>query len=86
MSDNVKWMLPEPAPEPAKWEDAKPAKADVKPSETHTGTDPLGRAVGPAEDHTKVKKVLDPETGKEVTPDEARASVKKAAARRNQKK
>lgn len=45
---------------------AKAAKVDT--AATHTGTDPLGRAVGPAEDHTKIKKVRDPETGRVVTP------------------
>ncbi|GAB3990101.1 hypothetical protein [Nocardioides marmoraquaticus] len=27
--------------------------------ETHTGTDPHGRAIGPAEDHTKAKRDID---------------------------
>lgn len=73
---STKWMLPEPAPEPAKWTDKRAAKGDgddVRPSETHTGTDPHGRAIGPAEDHTEVKKVLD-EKGKLVTPRAPRRS------------
>lgn len=75
--DNVtKWMLPEPAPGPQKFRDAKPKKGDVAPSDTHTGTDPLGRAIGPAEDHHKIKKVRDAD-GKIVTP----KAEKKAAER-----
>ena len=42
--------------------------AKVNAAATHTGTDPLGRAIGPAESHTEIKKVRDPETGKVVTP------------------
>jgi hypothetical protein len=75
------WSLGGDAPEPQKVDLPKPPpttpegiaaaareQAKVKPAETHTGTDPLGRAVGPAEDHTEIKKVRDPETGKVVTP------------------
>jgi hypothetical protein len=80
MTDNTQWMLPEKAPEPQKWADAKPADPDkVKPSETHTGTDPLGRAVGPLEDHTVNKQVLDDE-GHLVTPT-ATGSERKAKKR-----
>lgn len=56
MSAPAKWSLPEPAPEPQKWPEPKKADPDVKPSDTHTGTDPHGRAVGPKEDHTKPKR------------------------------
>ncbi|GAB3663498.1 hypothetical protein GCM10027596_26740 [Nocardioides korecus] len=47
------------APEPATFPEAKKPRANVKPSATHTGTDPQGRAVGPAEDHTKLKRDVD---------------------------
>lgn len=56
MSDNAtKWMLGGEPPTPAEFPEApaKPAKTGLA---THTGTDPDGRAIGPAEDHTKRKK------------------------------
>lgn len=57
MSKPGSWTLGGKAPEPMTWpESTKPPK-DVKPSATHTGTDPTGRAIGPAEDHTKEKAV-----------------------------
>lgn len=37
------------APEPATWPEAD-QKPPVTGLDTHTGTDPLGRAIGPAED------------------------------------
>jgi len=40
----------------------------VNTAATHTGTDPLGRAVGPKESHKEIKKVRHPESGKVVTP------------------
>lgn len=68
MTSNSKWMLSGQPPEPATWADAKPAKGEVAPSKTHTGTDPLGRAVGPNEDHTKPKKIRNAQ-GRIVTPE-----------------
>lgn len=56
MSEPTKWSLSDEAPEPQKWPEPKKADPDVKPSESHTGTDPHGRAVGPKEDHTKPKR------------------------------
>jgi hypothetical protein len=68
MSGPAKWSLGDEAPEPQDVPlEPKQAPKDVKPSETHTGTDPLGRAVGPAEDHKKIKPVLNND-GKKVTP------------------
>lgn len=65
------WMLGGDPPEPQIWEDPKPLTkeeaARLVPSDSHTGTDPLGRAIGPAEDHTKAKKVLN-DKGEIVTP------------------
>lgn len=72
----VAWSLPDvEAPAPAEAPVAKElteaqAKrlADKGNLSTHSGTDPLGRAIGPAEDPAKVKKVRDLD-GKVVTPD-----------------
>lgn len=64
----ARWMLGGDPPEPQKVEPAKPAEVDdLRNGDTHTGTDPLGRAIGPREDHLKVKRVRDDE-GKIVTP------------------
>lgn len=53
------WSLGGDAPEPQKVEVVKPiGPAVVAPAHTHTGTDPLGRAIGPAEDHLAVKRVM----------------------------
>jgi hypothetical protein len=51
------WSLEgEDAPEP---QTEDPTVTDAEPDETgaatHTGTDPYGRAIGPAEDHTEPK-------------------------------
>ena len=62
------WSLGGDAPEPQIVKE--PASVDVKKintTDTHTGTDPLGRAIGPAEDHLRVKKVFD-EDGKVRNP------------------
>lgn len=62
------WSLGGDAPEPQIIKAPEPV--DVKKiatADTHTGTDPLGRAVGPAEDHLRVKKVFD-EDGKVRNP------------------
>jgi hypothetical protein len=40
---------------------------EIHPADTHTGTDPLGRAIGPKEDHLRVKKVFN-EDGEIVNP------------------
>lgn len=67
-NDATKWMLGGEPPEP---QTAKPAKAidvdDLRNGDTHTGTDPLGRAIGPRESHLHVKRVRDAD-GKIVTP------------------
>lgn len=77
MSSDLKWMLGGEAPGPQKWSDAKPSeKTDEEPSDTHTGTDPNGRAVGPKEDHTKPKPVLN-DKGQKVTPKSNRSLRKK---------
>ena len=67
----TRWMLEGDAPEP---QTSTPAKAltaaqakRLDTGATPTGTDPLGRAIGPAEDHTQIKKVRDAD-GKIVTP------------------
>lgn len=66
------WSLGGDAPEPQRIEDPKAPTASssskINTAATHTGTDPLGRAVGPAENHKEIKKVRDPKTGKVVTP------------------
>jgi hypothetical protein len=63
-----RWMLGGEPPEP---QNVKPPKApevdDLRNGDTHTGTDPLGRAIGPAESHLHVKRVRDSD-GKIVTP------------------
>jgi len=59
----TRWMLGGEPPEPQTLDTIKPPVDDSgKPlafatADTHTGTDPLGRAIGPREDHTKVKRV-----------------------------
>lgn len=56
--DPARWMLGGKPPEPQTIAPAKPPKVDdLRNGDTHTGTDPLGRAIGPREDHTKVKHV-----------------------------
>ena len=71
-SGPMPWALGGEAPGPAKFADAKvvdaKAGAKINTAATHTGTDPLGRAVGPKEDHREIKKVRDPDTGRVVTP------------------
>lgn len=53
------WSLGGAAPEPQKIVTPKPIDPKVVvPAHTHTGTDPLGRAIGPAEDHLDVKRVM----------------------------
>lgn len=61
--DPNRWMLGGEPPEPQTHKTTTPpVDANGKPlafstADTHTGTDPLGRAIGPREDHTKVKRV-----------------------------
>ena len=76
MSGNTAWMLGGEAPGPQKATlKPKAAPKDVDPLSTHTGTDPYGRAIGPAEDHKEPKKVLN-EKGNLVLPPEAKKSRK----------
>lgn len=73
MSDQTRWMLGGEPPEPQTREPAKPLvdadgePIEIRPGDTHTGTDPLGRAIGPAESHLHVKRVRNDE-GKIVKP------------------
>lgn len=74
-SGPIAWALsdvdaPEPRfNEPTKPQTATKAQAKKGPSGTHSGTDPLGRAIGPKEDPAVIKKVRDPISGKVETPD-----------------
>lgn len=64
-----RWMLGGDPPEPQKIETPKPPEVDdLRTGDTHTGTDPLGRAIGPREDHTKVKRVRSLDGEKIVKP------------------
>ena len=67
-ADATRWMLGGEPPEP---QNIKPKPAidvdDLRNGDTHTGTDPLGRAIGPRESHLHVKRVRD-DDGKIVTP------------------
>lgn len=74
------WSLGEDPPAPATADPApvsKPAKAGL---DTHTGTDPHGRAIGPAEDHTKPKLDADGLTVPEAA--KRREQARKAAERK----
>lgn len=51
------------APEAQEWPE-ETEKPTVTGLATHTGTDPYGRAIGPAEDHTKAKKDVDGKTAR----------------------
>lgn len=66
--DPSRWMLGGEPPEP---QNIKPAQAvnvdDLRNGDTHTGTDPMGRAIGPLESHLRVKRVRD-ERGAIVEP------------------
>lgn len=66
------WSLGGEAPEPQVFKVPKAPTADssskINTAATHTGTDPLGRAIGPKENPKEIKKVRDPESGKVVTP------------------
>ncbi len=53
------------APEPQKFPETV-GESGATGSSTHTGTDPFGRAIGPAEDHTKPKLDLDGDTAGEA--------------------
>lgn len=81
-NDPTRWMLGGEAPGP---QIVKPAEAidvdDLRNGDTHTGTDPLGRAIGPRESHLHVKRVHDGE-GKIVTPKPGKGhSIAQAEAR-----
>jgi len=77
MSDNTRWMLGGEPPEPQTRERVNPLVDDegnpveIRTGDTHTGTDPLGRAIGPAESHLHVKRVRNDE-GKIVKPYEVK--------------
>lgn len=79
------WSLGGEPPAPAILKDPKPlTPAEVErlnTADTHTGTDPLGRAIGPAEDHKHIKKVRD-EDGKVVTPKKDGTLPESASARK----
>lgn len=66
------WMLDGDAPAPQRLEEPKPLtdaeRKRLSPADSHTGTDPLGRAIGPAENHQEVKSVIDPVSGEVETP------------------
>lgn len=47
------------APDPQTWPDTSKRKPRKTGLATHTGTDPHGRAIGPAEDHTEAKRDYD---------------------------
>jgi hypothetical protein len=86
-NDPTRWMLGGDPPEPQTSEPAKPAvdddgnPVDLRNGDTHTGTDPLGRAIGPRENHLAVKRVRDKD-GKIVTPSAGKGrSVAQAEAR-----
>lgn len=72
VSGPMPWSLGGEPPEPQKFADAKTPTAQAGESlsaaKSHTGTDPLGRAVGPKENPKEIKKVRHPETGEVVTP------------------
>lgn len=55
----TRWMLGDSEPpEPQNLDDPKPLDVDdLRNGDTHTGTDPLGRAIGPRESHLAVKRV-----------------------------
>lgn len=82
MAGPVSWSLGGDAPEPQTYTEPDPKKVPEVNLDTHTGTDPHGRAVGPLEDHTKPKKVYDVD-GNEVLPEEAQ--TKRTQSRRAKK-
>lgn len=83
----ARWMLGGEPPEPQNFEPAKPLVDDdgqpveIRTGDTHTGTDPLGRAIGPREDHTKVKRVRSLDGDKIVKPYEVVVEDGKAKAK-----
>lgn len=78
----TRWMLGGEAPGPHIIKPAKPIEVDdLRNGDTHTGTDPLGRAIGPRESHLHVKRVRDAE-GEIVTPKPGKGhSITQAEAR-----
>jgi len=83
----TRWMLGGDPPEP---QIVKPREAvdvdDLRNGDTHTGTDPLGRAIGPRESHLHVKRVRDdkgaivnPKPGKGQTVGKAEGRARRIA-------
>jgi len=74
------WMLDGTPPEPAVFKEpkalTKAQRERLEPSSTHTGTDPHGRAIGPAEDHKVAKRDSEGRTAPEA------ATARKATAKR----
>lgn len=86
MSGSTQWMLGGEPPEQQKVSlEPKKAPEDLSPSDYHTGTDPLGRAIGPEEDHTEIKKVYNAD-GKVVDPTDTDEPEEKKPRRRTAKK
>ena len=87
MRNNRRWMLGGEPPEPQDTTPAEPIEVDdLRNGDTHTGTDPLGRAIGPRESHLHVKRVHDgkgkivtPKAGKGMTPSRAEGRARKIA-------
>ncbi len=85
--DPTRWMLGGEAPGPHTDTPAEPLvdddgrAIDLRNGDTHTGTDPLGRAIGPRENHLAVKRIRDGE-GKIVQPKPGKGhSIAQAEAR-----
>lgn len=68
-STDLRWMLGGDPPEPAEFPEAKPAEDQETGLATHTGVDPNGRAIGPAEDHTEVKPDIEGEVEAQTDPE-----------------
>lgn len=81
-SNSTRWMLGGDPPEPQTIKAAEPIEVDdLRNGDTHTGTDPLGRAIGPAESHLHIKRVRDAK-GAIVTPKATEAKAAEARARK----
>ena len=67
--NTMRWMLGGEPPEPQKITRPEPVDVDdLRNGDTHTGTDPLGRAIGPNESHLHVKRVRSLDGSKIVKP------------------
>ena len=65
----TRWMLGGEPPEPQNVKRPEPVDVDdLRNGDTHTGTDPLGRAIGPRESHLHVKRVRSLDGSKIVKP------------------